>query len=427
LGFGDEGKGSIVDYICRSQKAEIVVRYNGGAQAAHNVVTDDGRHHTFSQFGSGTFAGAKTHLSSHMLVNPTAIFGEANHLSYLGIHDPYSRLTIERDALVTTPFHVAMNRLREMARVDERHGSCGMGIGETTDHALKHPNDAIKIGFFDDPSYLRMKLEFIQDYFREEAKTLMDNMRGVRPDGWYREWDLIISNDTIEHVMDYYYSEFRKRVRFVDADYIGKQMEAHTTVFEGAQGVLLDQDWGFHPYTTWTNCTFGNADQILERSGHTDVKRIGVLRGFATRHGAGPFVTEDANLSYKEAHNGEGPWQRTFRLGHFDTVMTHYALKVMGNVDEIALTHLDQLSGPVKFCRSYNIDSFEARVLVDPLPTQPTLAWQEGLGQMLMNDVVPNYSTVPDIDAFLSYVRVATGKPIGVCSFGPAAKDKRVK
>ena len=94
LGFGDEGKGSIVDYLVRTKGAEVVVRFNGGAQAGHNVVTPEGLHHTFSQFGSGTFVpGVKTHLSRFMILNPLGMIREEEHLQALAgrIHRVRSR------------------------------------------------------------------------------------------------------------------------------------------------------------------------------------------------------------------------------------------------------------------------------------------------------------------------------------------------
>src|SRR5215831_1774195 len=140
LGYGDAGKGGIVDWLCHRAArvaaggpVHTVVRFNGGAQAAHNVVTPDGRHHTFAQFGSGTFTpGVRTHLSRFMLVDPLALAAEAGHLASAGIPDPLGGLTVDRAALLTTPYHRAANRAREVARVAAaRHGSCGMGIGET--------------------------------------------------------------------------------------------------------------------------------------------------------------------------------------------------------------------------------------------------------------------------------------------------------
>src|SRR5688572_1634241 len=132
LGFGDAGKGSIVDFLTRANEAHTVVRYNGGAQAGHRVVTAGPRprEHVFAQFGSGTLAGAATHLSRFMLIDPPAMLEEAGHLARLGV-DALERTTIDAGAPVITPFQRAVNRLRELARGDARHGSCGMGIGET--------------------------------------------------------------------------------------------------------------------------------------------------------------------------------------------------------------------------------------------------------------------------------------------------------
>ena len=140
LGFGDAGKGSLVDYYVRHYRAHTVVRFNGGAQAAHNVVTPDGRHHKFSQFGSGTFVpGVRTHLSRYMLVDPVALLAEERHLRQVGVPDAFARLTIDPNAPVVTPFQRAANRLRELQRAAGRHGSCGMGIGETMADLIADP------------------------------------------------------------------------------------------------------------------------------------------------------------------------------------------------------------------------------------------------------------------------------------------------
>ena len=146
LGYGDDGKGAIVDWLCRDAgPGPHVVRFNGGAQAAHNVVTADGRHHTFAQFGSGSFArGARRSCRAFVLVDPLALAAEADTWPRPGVPDALDRLTVDRDALLTTPYHAA-NRAREAARGTGRHGSCGMGIGETARYALAHPGDAPRV------------------------------------------------------------------------------------------------------------------------------------------------------------------------------------------------------------------------------------------------------------------------------------------
>src|SRR3954471_16685245 len=117
LGFGDAGKGLLTDYLVRRTGARMVVRYNGGAQAGHNVVAPDGRHHTFAQFGSGTFVpGVRTFLSRDVVVHPSALPREELALRSAGVTDGFERLSISADALVITPYHQALGRMRELAR-----------------------------------------------------------------------------------------------------------------------------------------------------------------------------------------------------------------------------------------------------------------------------------------------------------------------
>src|SRR3954462_6632482 len=144
LAFGDCGKGTVVDFLTRHHAAHTVVRFNGGPQAGHNVVTPDGRHHTFSQFGSATFLpGVRTVLSHFMLIEPYALLNEAAHLRSLGVSDALDRLMIHERCPVITPAHQAANRLRELARGQDAHGTCGLGIGQTMQDLLARPESLI--------------------------------------------------------------------------------------------------------------------------------------------------------------------------------------------------------------------------------------------------------------------------------------------
>ena len=108
-------------------------------------------------------------------------------------------------------------------------------------------------------------------------------------------------------------------------------------IFEGAQGVLLDEWQGFHPYTTWSTTTLANADRLLEEAGYTGARtRVGITRAYATRHGAGPLVTEEAELTraLPDPSNQFGAWQRGFRVGWLDLVMLQYALEAAGPLDQ---------------------------------------------------------------------------------------------
>src|SRR5262249_53628144 len=128
-----------------------------------------------------------------------------------------------------------------------------------------------------------------------------------------------------------------------DAVLAGWLAEPGATVFEGAQGVLLDEDVGFHPFTTWSRCTPANALEILaEHAPETEVERLPALRPHAVRHGPGPSPTETAELAGAiREHNTVGDWQGAVRYGWFDAVLARYALAAAGPVDRLAVTYLD--------------------------------------------------------------------------------------
>jgi adenylosuccinate synthase len=449
LGFGDEGKGSIVDHFVRLEDAKLVVRYNGGAQASHAVVTDDGRDHRFSQFGSGTFAGARTYLSRHMLFNPTSLVPEARHLIELGVPDPYKLLSVDVGALLTTPFHVAANRIREIARNNGAHGSCGMGIGETVAYSWDcaagkwgstsaFPYQDTPFAFdLKDPAMLQAKLALLCKRLKESVAPLFEHGRPAMAP----EWDILNDFEGTMAVFQPYLDRIAKHVAIVRSEWLDEELaKDQTIVFEGAQGVLLDENHGFHPHTTWSTTTFENAQSLVRRVKGVETKRVGVLRGYSTRHGYGPFVTEDRDVPVpKGEHNSLGRWQADFRMGHFDAVMARYALDVCGGIDELALTCLDHLRGAVKAAWSYEVRSDAGRAWQDRLPVyelaDPSpgttldahLAKQETLTNQLKASTAPVYREFYNLETFVSEVEKTTETPIKILSFGPKASDKKAR
>ncbi len=395
LGYGDAGKGTVVDWLCATQPVGAVVRFNGGAQAAHNVVTPSfgsvpGRHHTFAQFGSGTLHGVPTHLSRFMIVDPLALPAEADHLRELGVADPFALLSVDGAALLSTPWHAAANRARELRRGESRHGTCGMGVGETAAFALAHPGDAPRAADTRSPTVLRRKLRAVRDALSAELGEL-----AVAP---------------LERVAQAF-EAFGAAVRLVASS---SEVLKGRCVFEGAQGVLLDEWRGWHPYTTWSTTTFDNVASLLAEAGQQgEAMRLGVVRSYTTRHGAGPLVTFDEALTaaLPDRHNGHGGWQGAFRVGHFDAVAHRYALEVCGGVDALAVTHADVAARhPLRMCLSYR----------DFGPLTPgefgDLAYQEKLTGRLL-EAEPVYSDFTDVGQVL-------GAPVWVRSFGPTYLDK---
>ena len=337
LAFGDEGKGKMVDFLVRHHNAGLVVRYNGGPQAAHNVVTPEGVHHTFSQFGSGTLAGARTHLSRYMLVEPMAMEREAQVLQEKGIADPFSMLTVDPNCIIITPWHKLLNRLKETLRGDGKHGSVGLGVGEArADQLAKHTLHVSTLSSVITTAYV---LEAFKKRALAEALALMcayhDSIQLVGGDR-LRDAMKTVDPNAVACKLKVIFDKIKLRTALPDSD---------TVVFEGAQGLMLDETHGFAPYNSWTDCTFNNADQLLLESGiNWNVERIGVLRTYYTRHGNGPFPTEDLNMNFPELHNGSHPWMGKFRQGKFDRKLAQFAASKVGMLDCIALTHCDRMA-----------------------------------------------------------------------------------
>ncbi len=427
LGYGDEGKGGTIDWLSR-QASTVIVRHNGGPQAGHNVVLSDGRHHTFSQFGAGSLtippwvSGAKTFLSRFMLVNPLNMMLEADHLIELGEHDIMSRMFVDENAVVITPFHVAVNRLLEMARKDKRHGSCGQGIGVAAQLADKRPELTLRVK------------DLTLGKLSERLEALRRHLLSAAP--WHTgdPNEQVLADADVAVYLARRYQEWSRMVNIVRSTDLKTMIGDHDQViFEGAQGVLLDQDWGFHPYTTWSTTTHEHALTLLREvssvkdelslpavPGTLDVVRLGVIRAVTTRHGPGPHPTEDTELSasWAEPHNIDGPWQGAFRVGPLDLMAHNYAVRVCGGVDQVVVTHLDR-APRWRYC-----DGYEGMVKI-PLGRRGDREFQERELTQKLQQVDKVYLNAADEDELLAAIEKALGAPVTIASHGPTAEDKR--
>jgi adenylosuccinate synthase len=364
LGFGDSGKGATVDWLCRQHSADLVVRYSGGAQCGHNVVLPDGRQHAFAQFGAGTFAGVRTFLGPDVIIKPKGIYAEAGVLADLGVDNPMSMLTVHPGCIVATAYHQAMNRIREDSR-NIRHGSCGLGIGEARRYWLDHGMDSVFASDLHDPETMRKKLSILRQRLALEIQkggfkvTAENDFRRIDPG--------FVADGLHDH---------SHRLRVDDMPL------CETTIYEAAQGVLLDETFGFHPHTTWSTVTASNAMEMLPYSG-ADVTVLGVTRAYMSRHGDGPLPTYSSKLTRHALDKGNPPnqWQGSMRLGWLDISLLSYAVKNCGaKLDGIVVNHLDQLPEESFFAPRYKLL---------PLPDKgdATLARQEELGQFLESAV----------------------------------------
>jgi adenylosuccinate synthase len=369
LGFGDCGKGATTDALVRRTGAELVVRYNGGCQAGHGVQLPDGRRHTFSQFGAGTLAGARTYLGPGFIFCPAKFRREAAGLARLGIPAAQELVTIHPDTLVTTFYHGKLNQIRELARGSDRHGSCGYGIGETRKYAIEHPGDAIYITDLNNPRQLQRKLAGLREYFLGEISALLGTGAALRP-------DVIGACDMLPSEL------IRMELHGGDISISETLPHCDTAIFEGAQGVLLDQWNGFHPNTTWSDTTAVPALDIVSCVPELEYSCVlGITRTFLTRHGAGPLPTYERALtdSLRDPGNPANAWQGSMRAGYFDCMLFNYATRAVGcPIDGYVVTWCDKR--PTLICTEY--DNVGAGDDFSP-PRLPDLARQERLGALL--------------------------------------------
>ena len=424
LGFGDCGKGLYTDFLTRAWGAHTVVRFNGGAQAGHNVVLTDGRHHTFSQFGAGSFnAGACTLLASPVVVHPTALLVEHEALRHNGVPDALSRLRIDARCRVTTPFHQAAGRLREWARGTAAHGSCGVGVGETVRQALAMPDTALRYGDLAWPSHALEKLEAVRETLRRELEALplpateaaAQERAMLEEPTLARRW-LAAVEPCLRHAPP------------AGRDAIAAQLaRTGTVLFEGAQGVLLDEWQGFHPHTSWSTVSTAAVEAVLADAGiAARVRHLGVLRSYLTRHGAGPLPTQDAALDrLAEPHNADAGWQGRFRRGQPDAVLWRYALAAVGSLDGLAASHLDAIgrAGGLRWCNAYRVAGEAQPLTALRRSAAPDLAHQEGLTRLLAS-AEPLYEAlaVTAPAAWIDRIEALSGCPVRYGAFGPEAE-----
>ncbi|MGA0572079.1 adenylosuccinate synthetase [Variovorax sp. VNK109] len=425
LGFGDCGKGLFTDYVCRAQRGHTVVRFNGGAQAGHNVVLPDGRHHTFSQFGAGSFMdGVATVLSAPFIIHPHALLFEAEALAAKGVPDILDRLLIDGRCRVTTPLHQAAGRLREWARASGAsgpHGSCGVGVGETVLQELSDPQTAIRYADLTQRKRTLDKLAMLRERLRADAGLQWPGMASNA--AAQTEWKVLNDESIGSRWLDAIQPCLRAAPSASPELLAQRLTMPGAVVFEGAQGVLLDERHGFHPHTTWSSISTDAVESVLLDLGlHAEVTHLGVMRSYLTRHGAGPLPTQDAALDVlAEPHNSNEGWQGAFRRGHPDSVLLEYAVSAVGRLDGIVATHLDVFDrfGPLQWCIGYG---HEPGGLTDHLPlgTPGDVAHAERIMELL-DMARPVYAATPlrNASSWCAAVEAVAGVPVTHTASGP--------
>jgi adenylosuccinate synthase len=350
--FGDEGKGRIVDqFASASNKPVVVIRYNGGSQAGHTVVTPDNKKHIFSHFGSGTLSGAKTYLSEYFIANPYIFKKESIELAKEFNIIP--EVSYHKDMPVSTPYDMYINREIETFRFNNRHGSCGYGVAETVERLCNSSHGTFISNYINNENKFRQTLKDIKEkYVLQRLKKL-----GVdKPSDLFMEW--------FEHegLLNEYYEALDYFIgRSTQRDY-SSLMKLNTIIFEGSQGLALDERHKFFPHVTRSKTGLDNIIDISKKISSSIIKEIEVIyvtRAYLTRHGNGPLPTENKDLHYEDETNITNEWQGELRFGCLDLDLLKENITTDINRNKnitgspklnisIAITCLDQISDMVE-------------------------------------------------------------------------------
>jgi adenylosuccinate synthase len=340
--WGDEGKGKIVDWL--SERADVVVRFQGGHNAGHTLVVDGGTY-KLSLLPSGVVRPRKLSIIGNgVVVDPWALIDEIRRLSDQGLTVTPDNLKIADNAALILPLHGQVDRAREAARGAALLGTTGRGIGPAYED--KVGRRAVRLCDLADPEGLAARVDALLLHHNAFLRGL-----GEQPVG---------RDDLMRQLLEIapQVLPFADRVwqRLAEARRAGRRI-----LFEGAQGAMLDVDHGTYPFVTSSNTVAGQAAAGSGMAvGGIDYV-LGITKAYTTRVGSGPFPSElKDEVGEKLGERGREfgvVTGRKRRCGWFDAVMVRQAVMV-GGIDGIALTKLDVLDGfeVLKVCTGYRID-----------------------------------------------------------------------
>ncbi len=337
--WGDEGKGKVVDFLC--EDADYVVRFQGGSNAGHTIKVGDEKY-KFHLLPSGVVRGKTCVIGNGVVVDPEVFLEEINSLRKRGIEP---RIMVSDRANVIMPYHKILDGAEESYLGKKRIGTTKRGIGPC--YSDKIARKGIRVADLLDENLLRDKLESIFP-----IKEKLAEIYGVRFD-----FDI---DELVEK-----YTEYGRKMEPYITDTIAELnraiREGKNILLEGAQGVMLDVDFGTYPYTTSSNTISGGACTGSGIPPKCIDEVIGVVKAYTTRVGMGPLPTELKDEIGKHLQERGGEFGTTTgrarRCGWLDLVVLKHSVTISG-VDKIALTKLDVLDGlrEVKVCVGYEYD-----------------------------------------------------------------------
>ena len=410
--WGDEGKGKIVDYL--SEKADIIVRFQGGHNAGHTLVIN-GKTYKLSILPSGIVRQDKISvIGNGVVIDPWALLDEIQKIKKTGINISRENLKISNSAPLILPVHSQIDEAREKQRGDNKIGTTGRGIGPAYED--KVARRAIRVSDLKDKIHLKEKVHKLLNHHNIWLKA--NNFETLDPDNII-ENILEISQDILEFADETW-------VTLDNYNSKGKRI-----LFEGAQGTMLDIDHGTYPFVTSSSTVSGNAASGSGFGLLNISKVLGITKAYTTRVGSGPFPTEQNN----EIGNKLGELGHEFgtvtgrkrRCGWFDAVMVKQAIKISG-ISSIALTKLDVLDEfeELKVCTSYKIGDQEINFFpscqLDQNKIKPSYETIEGWN--IKTEGISVFDDLPEnAIKYIKRLENLIGCPIDIISTSPRRED----
>lgn len=406
LQWGDEGKGKIVDVLTR--KYDIIARFQGGPNAGHTLEFE-GKKHVLHTIPSGVFhKGVTNVVGNGVVIDPVIFKGELDKLIEQE-PDVLSRLKISRKAHLILPSHRLLDAASEAAKGKKKIGSTLKGIGPT--YMDKTGRNGLRVG--------DIQLENFPELYNTLVTKHMQLLKGY-PDFEYN----------IEELEKAWFAaiDYLRTLDIIDSEpFVHNAIrEGRTILAEGAQGTLLDIDFGTYPFVTSSNTTCAGACTGLGVAPNRIKNVYGIFKAYITRVGSGPFPTELFNstgeLIQAQGHEFGATTGRPRRCGWLDLPALKYAIDING-VTELMMMKSDVLSGVgnIQVCTAYRykgevIEHLPYKLqddLIDPIFTE-MLGWTEDLTQMTNEDQFPD-----SFKAYIAFIEKEVGVPITLVSVGP--------
>ncbi|MFH1369726.1 MAG: adenylosuccinate synthase [Planctomycetota bacterium] len=413
LQWGDEGKGKVVDIL--AEKSDVVVRYNGGANAGHTVVVGNDKFALHLLPSGAVRPQTVCVITSAVVVDPETLLGEIDGLSQRGI-SLKNRLFISENAHLVLDYHKMEDQLREQSLGKNKIGTTARGIGPCNADKMGRSN-AVRMGDLRNPGELETKLRTIVEYkdriFSSVYNTEPIDLKSILAKcKSYAERLLPFTIDTTEYLH-------------------AVLTQGKSVLFEGAQGTLLDIDHGTFPFVTSANVSALGMPAGAGVPAKCVNEFVGVAKCYTTRVGAGPFPTELENeigqFIRDKGHEYGTTTGRPRRCGWFDAVVASYSVAI-GGIDSVALMHLDTLSGldELKICTAYeiegkrtsffpaNIDKLaKATCVYESLP-----GWKEDVTQAC------DFNQLPlNARNYVTFIEKCIKRPVTMIGVGPNRKQ----